>query len=292
MAPTTPLHDMKGKLCLVTGATSGIGFETALGLAKRGAHVVIAGRDRAKLARTARELQANSGGLAVETLQADLLRQSEVRRLAEEFRRRHDRLDVLVNNAGAIFFERRLTEDGFERTWALNHLAYFLLTLLLLDPLRAAENARIISVASSAHERGTLDFGNLQSERRFTPMRAYSRSKLANVLFTYALARRLQGGPVTANCLHPGVVATGFGHDTKGLFKIGLVIARRFFISAKRGAKTSIFLASSPSVAGQSGGYYAHSALATSSATSRDEALQEQLWKLSAAQTKTEGVAL
>lgn len=283
---------MNGKLCLITGATSGIGFETALGLAKLGARVVIAGRDRAKLARVVRDVQANSGGSAIETLEADLLRQSEVRRLADEFRRRHDRLDVLVNNAGAIFSERRLTEDGFERTWALNHLGYFLLTLLLLDPLRAAPSARIINVASAAHERGTLDFDNLQGERRFTPMSAYSRSKLANVLFTYALARRLQESSVTANCLHPGVVATGFGRETTGLFKIGLMIARRFFISAKRGAKTSIFLASSPSVAGQSGGYYARSAPATSLATSRDEALQERLWKLAVVQTKTTGVGL
>lgn len=284
--------DMRGRLCLVTGATSGIGFETARALAKLGAHVIVAGRDGAKLARIAQEVRAGSGGGAIETLQADLLRQSEVRRMAEEFRRRHDRLDVLVNNAGAIFFERRMTPDGFERTWALNHLAYFLLTLLLLEPLRAAPSARVINVASAAHERGTLDFDNLQSERLFTPMRAYSRSKLANVLFTYALARRLRGGSVTANCLHPGVVATGFGHDTKGLFKIGLTIARLFFISAKRGAKTSIFLASSPSIAGKSGGYYARSALATSSATSRNEALQERLWKLTAGQTKTEDVVL
>ncbi|MGH7057296.1 MAG: SDR family NAD(P)-dependent oxidoreductase, partial [Acetobacteraceae bacterium] len=180
--PLTP--QMTGKLCLVTGATSGIGRETALRLARLGARVVITGRDAGRLQETARYIRAASGDVSVETLQADLLRQSEVRNLAEEFKKGHDRLDVLVNNAGAIFFERRLTPDGYERTWALNHLAYFLLTLLLLDPLRAAESARIVNVASSAHERAALDFDDLQSERHFTPMGAYSRSKLANVLFT------------------------------------------------------------------------------------------------------------
>ncbi|MGH7058602.1 MAG: hypothetical protein ACREFZ_12170, partial [Acetobacteraceae bacterium] len=162
-------------------------------------------------------------------------------------------------------------------------------TLLLLDPLRAAESARIVNVASSAHERAALDFDDLQSERHFTPMGAYSRSKLANVLFTYALAGRLQGGTVTANCLHPGVVATGFGREARGLFKMGLSVARLFFLSARKGAETPLFLASSPDVAGVNGRYFAKRGPVASSARSRDEAAQERLWEVSVAQTGAQG---
>lgn len=272
---------MPDRIVLITGSTSGIGFETALGLARMGGRIVMHGRDPARLARAAAAVTAASGNKDVETLTADLLSQAGIRRLALEFTAAHDRLDVLVNNAGAIFPDRRLTEDGYERTWALNHLGYVALTLALIAPLRAAGGARIVNVASGAHQRATLEFDNLQAERRFAPMDAYSRSKLGNVFFTYALATRLEGSGITVNCLHPGVVATGFGRQMPGLFGLGIKLARPFFISARKGALTSIFLASSPEVAGLSGAYFAECRRANSSALSHDAGLSERLWRLS-----------
>ena len=277
---------LDGRITLVTGATSGIGFETALGLAQRGAHVVMLSRDAARLSAAARSISAASGNGRVETLPADLLSQEEIRRAAREFAASHDRLDVLINNAGAIFPDRRLTVDGYERTWALNHLAYVLLTLELMGSLRAAEKARIVIVASRAHSRTkTLDFDNLQGERHFAPMEAYSRSKLANVLFAYALSARLGEGGITANCLHPGVVATGFGRGTGGIFGLALQLARPFFISAKKGAETSLFVACSPEVAGVSGAYFADCRAARSSALTYDKEIRERLWRLALQQT-------
>ncbi len=281
---------MQGRIALITGATSGIGFETALGLARQGAHVVILGRDPMRLAAAERSIRSLSGNGNVQTLAADLLSQTEIRRAAREFSALHHRLDVLVNNAGAIFPDRRLTEEGYERTWALNHLGYVLLTLELLPPLRAAGQARIVNVASTAHARARLDFDNLQGERRFAPMDAYSRSKLANVLFTYALSSRLAGSGITANCLHPGVVATGFGRGMPGAFGLLIKLARPFFIKAGKGAKTSLFLASSPEVAGVSGAYFAGCRAVRSSALSYDEALRERLWQLSLEETNSTAV--
>lgn len=278
-------EEMQGKICLVTGATSGIGKETALGLARKGAHVAIVGRDEARSRETAAWIERQSGDRQVDFLVADLSSQAEVRRLAAALRSIYPRLDVLVNNAGAIFAKRELTVDGVERTWALNHLAQFLLTQLLLDRLEASAPARIVNVSSAAHESGTIAFDNLQGEKKYGGMRAYSQSKLANVLFTFALARRLAGKGVTANCLHPGVVATRFGQNAQGLVKTFFTLARPFLLTPEKGAVTSIYLASSPEVADVSGEYFVKCKPVPSSRLSADVALQEKLWELSERQT-------
>jgi len=278
-------QEMQSKLCLVTGATLGIGKETALGLARKGAHLVLVGRDAARTRETAAWIAKESGNPQVDLLIADLSSQAEVRRLAAEFKHKYPRLDVLLNNAGAIFTRRETTVEGFERTWALNHLAEFLLTHLLLDTLERSAPARIVNVASTAHTRGTIDFDNLQGEKKYSGIAAYARSKLANILFTYALARRLAGKGVTANCLHPGVVATGFGHNTPGLVKTLAGLARPFMTTPEKGAETSIYLASSPDVADISGKYFAKRKPIASSKLSYDEALQERLWEVSEKQT-------
>ncbi|MGA2793513.1 MAG: SDR family oxidoreductase [Roseiarcus sp.] len=278
-------HEMQGKICLVTGATLGIGKETALGLARKGAHVVIVGRDESRTRQTAAWIAKESGNAQVDFLVADLSSQAEVRRLAAAFASIYPRLDVLINNAGAIFTKRELTVDGVERTWALNHLAEFLLTKLLLDKLAASAPARIVNVSSDAHTGGAIAFDNLQGEKKYGGMRAYAQSKLANILFTFALARRLAGKGVTANCLHPGVVATGFGHNTPGLVNTLLSLARPFLLTPEKGAATSIYLASSPEVANVSGKYFVKCKPAASSKLSTDVALQEKLWELSERQT-------
>ncbi|MDQ6703011.1 MAG: SDR family oxidoreductase [Pseudomonadota bacterium] len=278
-------QEMQGKICLVTGATLGIGKETALGLARKCAKVVIVGRDEARARATRSAIVAAFGNAQVDFLVADLSSQAEVRRLAEEFKRKYSRLDVLLNNAGAIFTKREITVDGFERTWALNHLAEFLLTQLLLDTLEASAPARIVNVASAAHTSGTIAFDNLQGEKKYSGISAYNQSKLANILFTFALARRLAGKGVIASCLHPGVVATGFGRNTPGLIKTLVSLARPFLMTPEKGAGTSIYLASSPEVANVSGKYFAKCRPIASSKLSNDVALQEKLWELSVQQT-------
>jgi retinol dehydrogenase 12 len=278
-------QDMQGKICLVTGATLGIGKETALGLARMGAHVVIVGRDEQRSATTAAWIAQQSGNRQVDYLVADLSLQAEVRRLAASINARYPRLDVLINNAGAIFTKRGLTAEGFERTWALNHLAEFLLTQLLLDKLRVSAPARIVNVSSRAHMRGAIAFDNLQGEKKYGGMSIYSQSKLANILFTFALARRLAGTGVTVNCLHPGVVATGFGHNTPGFLKTVLGLLRPFLITAEKGAATSIYLASSPEVANVTGEYFDKCKPIAPSKLAADVALQERLWTLSEGQT-------
>ncbi len=279
--------EMQGKIFLVTGATLGIGKETALGVARKGGRVVIVGRDEARTNETAAWIVRESGNPQVDHLVADLSSQAEVRRLAAAFDSRYPRLDVIINNAGAIFMKRELTVDGLERTWALNHLAEFLLTRLLLGKLQASAPARIVNVSSDAHTAGAIAFDNLQGEKKYRGMRAYAQSKLANVLFTFALARRLTGKRVTANCLHPGVVATGFGHNTPGLVNAILNLARPFLLTAEQGAATSIYLASAPEVAEVSGEYFVKCKPATPSKQSTDVALQDKLWELSERQTAT-----
>jgi retinol dehydrogenase-12 len=276
---------MQGRICLVTGATLGIGKETALGLARKGAQVVIVGRDEARTRATAEWIAREAGGPPVDYFVADLSSQAEVRRLAAAYKSKYSRLDVLVNNAGAVFTQREISIDGYERTWALNHLAEFLLTQLLLDTLEASAPARIVNVSSAAHTSGKIDFDNLRGEKKYSGIATYSQSKLANVLFTYALARRLAGKGVTANCLHPGVVATGFGHNTPGLVKTLVSLARPFLITPEKGAATSIYLASSPEVANVTGEYFAKCRPVASSKLSEDVALQEKLWEISVRQT-------
>ncbi|MFZ6019169.1 MAG: SDR family NAD(P)-dependent oxidoreductase, partial [Chloroflexota bacterium] len=215
------------KKVLITGGTDGIGKVTALELAKRGAHVIIIGRNPQKTEQTVREIREQSDNPRVDFLIADLSEQEQVRRVAAEYRHRYDQLHVLINNAGAFFAKRELTADGLEKTFALNHLAYFLLTHLLLDLLTKSAPARIINVSSAAHFGGKINFDDLNAEKSYSGWGAYSNSKLMNVLFTYELARRLQGSGVTVNCLHPGFVATQFGKNNGGLIGLGLSLVQR-----------------------------------------------------------------
>ncbi len=276
---------MEGKTVLVTGATNGIGKVTARELARMGARVVIAGRDPARTEHALAELRRASGNDDVHAMVADLSVQSEVRRLAGEFLQQNDALHVLVNNAGAVFTERTTTADGIERTFATNHLNYFLLTRLLVERLKESAPARIVNVSSRAHERSAIAFDDLQAERSYTPMRVYGQSKLANVLFTYELARRLEGTGVTANCLHPGVVRTGFGKNNSDrygrLFAAAVRAAGLFFVSPEKGAETSVYLASSPDVDGITGRYFARCRATPSNAASHDIDAAQRLWEIS-----------
>lgn len=272
---------MQGRVCLVTGATSGIGRAAALALARRGATVVAVGRDRARGERVLEELRA-AGGRDAALLLADLSSQAEVRRLAADFLARHERLDVLVNNAGGIFPQRRLSVDGVELTLAVDHLAPFLLTALLAERLARSAPARVVTVSSDAHRVGRIDLDDLQLERRWTPMRAYAQAKLANVLFTRALARRMAERDVTANALHPGVVATNFAGDATGIVRLVFRLARPFSLSPERGADTLVYLASSPEVTAVTGGYFEKRRQRRPSRAAEDEALAEALWERSA----------
>lgn len=281
MSAPSPLA---GKVCLVTGATSGVGRATAQALARLGATVELVARCAEKAEFVQAEIQAQTGNPNVSWLLADLSDLAQVRRLAGAFRQRHNELHVLVNNAGAIFARRQETVDGLERTFALNHLSYFLLTCELLPLLRASAPARIINVSSDAHRSGgfsTLDFDDLQSRRRYFSFTAYGRSKLANVLFTYALARRLAGSSVTANAMHPGFVRSGFGSGNGPLWAAIYRVINRFALSPEQGAETAIYLAASPEVEGQTGQYYHLCRPVRSSAASYDQAAQERLWAIS-----------
>lgn len=270
--------DMSGKVCVVTGANSGIGKETALGLARMKADLVIVCRDQQRGQRALEEIESKSGNRGVELMICDLSSQAQIRRLAGEFKQKHDRLDVLVNNAGVIMTRRRVTEDGLESTFAINHLAYFLLTNLLLDLIKQSAPARIVNVSSTVHKSATIDFNDLQGERSYSAMRAYGQSKLANVLFTYELARRLEGTGVTVNTLHPGVIATNIFRDISGV--VGAA-AKLFLKSPKRGSETSIYLATSPDVEGVTGRYFDDMRAVRSSPESYDEAIAGRLWRVS-----------
>jgi len=277
---------MGEKVFLITGGNSGIGKETAVEIAKTEATVVIVARDRARGEKALEEIESRSRG-RVSLMLADLSSQKEVRALAREFASKHSRLDVLVNNAGAVFGERRLSADGIEMTLALNHLGYFLLTHELLDLLRASAPSRIVNVASDAHRSAKLRLDDLQFERDYMSFRVYSHSKLANVMFTYELARRLEGSAVTTTALHPGVVATNFGNSGGPLLRWGIRLVRPFFISASKGARTSVHLATSPEVEGVSGKYFDNEREILSSPASYDEAAQRRLWAESERLTET-----
>jgi retinol dehydrogenase 14 len=280
---TQPAAAMAGETCLVTGATSGIGKATAAGLARLGAGVVLVARDPARGQAAVAELQGATGNPRVELLMADLSSQASIRQAAEAYRRGHDRLDVLVNNAGGQWANRHTTEDGLELTFALNHLAYFLLTNLLLDPLKAGAPARVVNVTSSAQAFGDIHLDDLQfKRRRYRGQAAYNQSKLANVLFTYELARRLEGGGVTVNCGVPGVTRTNFGRDDSGaVMRLLTPLGRPFMRSPEQGADTFVWLASSPEVEGATGGYYARRRARRSSRRSYDTELAGRLWRVS-----------
>lgn len=265
---------------MVTGATSGVGKATALELARMGATVVMVGRDRAKGEAVQSEIKTRSGNDNIDLLLADLSVQASIRQLAENFQQHYTQLHVLINNAGVYMLTRRETVDGLEMTFAVNQLAPFLLTNLLLDVLKASAPARIVSVSSASHESASLDMDDLQSKKRYTFMGSYGQSKAALVMFTYELARRLDGTGVTANCLHPGFVATNIAQSGVGPFVRAVVkfIFSNFGISPEEGAKTSIYLATSPEVEGVTGKYFVKSIPKRSAAITYDESLQRQLW--------------
>jgi NAD(P)-dependent dehydrogenase (short-subunit alcohol dehydrogenase family) len=270
---------MDGRVCVVTGATSGIGKATAAALARQGAQLVLVSRDRGRGEAAAAEVAA-AGGPAPRLEVADLSSMAQVRALAGRLAAL-DRIDVLVNNAGMMAAERRVTEDGYEEVFAVNHLAPFLLTGLLLGQLTASGPARVVTVASGAHTAARLDLDDVQLERGWESWRAYANSKLANILFTRELARRLAGTPVTANCAHPGVVRTRFGRETPQPMRTAVLLARPFLLSPQRGARTVVYLATSPAVATATGGYYVKGQRREPSPAARDAGTARRLWQLS-----------
>jgi len=272
---------MAGKVCLVTGANSGIGLEITCGLAEKGARVVMVARDADRGEAALAEVVSRTGNDRVELLLCDLSSQRHIRELASAVLASCERLDVLVNNAGLTLGEYHLTENGIEMTFAVNHLAPFLLTNLLLDRLRASAPARVVTVASDAHRGNTIDLEDVSAKRGYSSWRAYGASKLANILFTGELARRLEGSGVTATCLHPGVVRTGFGRRGPLFIRLWFGLMGHFLLSPEKGADTAIWLASSPEVEGASGGYYEKRRLRQPSKAARDRHSAAGLWDLS-----------
>jgi len=266
------------RIALVTGASAGIGLYTALGLARAGFCVVMAGRDGARLERARRMVVERSGGARVETTLADFASLATVRGLAERVLATHDRLDLLVNNAGLIAPRFQLSADGYELTVAVNHLAPFLLTNLLLDRLRASAPARIVTVASQAHRGARIDVAALAGRADWSPLKAYGRSKLCNILFTRALARRLEGSGVVAACLHPGVVATAIGDRAGRIAGFGWRLVKPFLVTPEKGAATSLFLAAAPDPAPFHGAYVIGKRVAEPDPAALDDALGEKLW--------------
>ncbi len=273
---------LRGRTCVVTGATSGIGKETALGLAHLGGTVILAGRNPEKGEQVRQEIVSRTGSSSVDFMVLDLSSQASIRAFVEAFKAGHHKLHVLVNNAGLYTRRRNLTVDGFESTFAVNHLGSFLLTNLLVDLIKASAPARIISVASEAQRSGRIDFDDPQLEKNFSGFRAYTQSKLANIMFTYELARRLEGTGVTANCLHPGGVRTNFAGQDGGIMRILMRMMWPLLLSPERGAQTPLYLASSAEVEGVTGGYFIKGARARSSPLSYDEEACRKLWEMSA----------
>ena len=273
---------MRDRVCLITGATSGIGRVTAEALALRGATLVMVARDAQRAEEHVQRIRHATGNPRVNFLVADLSSMASVRALADAFLASHPSLHVLVNNAGALFMRHVHTIDGYEMTFALDHLAPFLLTNLLRDALIASAPARVVTVSSAAHASAQIEFDDLMYEhRRYGPLSAYGQAKLANVLFTYELARRLHGTDVTANTLHPGFVATGFAKNNGALYRVAMSLLSPFAISPARGAETSIYLAASPDVAGISGKYFTRCQPTASSAATYDSEAQHRLWDVS-----------
>jgi NAD(P)-dependent dehydrogenase (short-subunit alcohol dehydrogenase family) len=277
------LDTMEGKTVVITGATSGIGQVAAETLAKTGARIVLVARDKSRADAILARLRSSAPGVAHSVHFADLTRLAEMKRVALQIADQEPRIDVLINNAGALFGKHRLTEDGLEYTFALNHMAYFVLTAGLRARLSASRPARIISTASASHQRATLDFDDLQSVKSFGAVKAYGRSKLCNILFTRELARRLNGTGVTANCLHPGFVATRIADQSDGLISYLAWVAKFFAISPAQGAETMIYLASSPEVADVTGQYFYKCAPIAPSSSARDDRSALLLWERSAA---------
>jgi NAD(P)-dependent dehydrogenase (short-subunit alcohol dehydrogenase family) len=279
---------MKNKIVMITGATSGIGAVAAMELARLGATVVGVGRNPEKCTSVAARIQKETNNPYVEYLVADLASQAQVRQLVETFNAKYTNLDVLVNNAGAYFSTRQESAEGIEMTFALNHLNYFLLTNLLLDNLKASAPARVINVSSNAHWSSRINFADIEGRRRYSSWTAYGQSKVANVLFTYELARRLDGNGMTANALHPGFVASGFGHNNRDLIGWGTRVAQKIAgRTPEEGAQTITYLVSSPEVEGVSGKYFVDKKAVPSSPASYDEGSARRLWELSEAMSGT-----
>lgn len=273
---------MFGKICIVTGATSGIGKATARVLAQLGATVIVVGRSPKKSKATVSYIQKQTGNPRVEFMLADLSSQKDIYKLAQQFNSQYQDLHVLINNAGALFTTRQQSVDGIEMTFSLNYLNYFLLTNLLLDKLKASAPARIVNMAASAHKFvREVNFNNLESQEKYSGWQAYAQSKLCTLLFTYELARRLEGTRITVNTLHPGVIATHFGHNAKGLIGWMIHLTNLFAHGPERGAQTSIYLATSPSVEGVTGKYFVKKKEVTSSAASYNPATAKRLWQVS-----------
>ena len=272
---------MGGKVVLITGGTSGIGKAAATALAGMGATVVITGRNEERGKRALQEIREESGNDGVELILADLTVQDEVRRLAEELRERHNQLEVLVNNAGLVLSERTETPDGIETQLAINHLAPFLLTNLLLDLLKESAPSRIVTVSSDAHRWAKIDLDDLQSRKRYRGMQVYGKTKLANIMFTYELAERLEGTGVTVNCMHPGGVNTNFGNNQGGPMNLLFRLFKPFMRSPEQGADTLIYLASSPEVEGMTGKYLADRKVKAASDAAYDETTRKRLWEAS-----------
>ncbi|MGD9093640.1 MAG: SDR family oxidoreductase [Anaerolineales bacterium] len=286
MSQTSSLkRALSSQIILVTGATSGVGAVTALELARLGATVVLAGRNEDRCQETVESILVKTGNEAVDYLIADLSSQSDIRRLAAEFQSRYRRLDVLVNNAGAYFFRRQESIDGLEMTLALNHLSYFLLTNLLLDTLQASAPARVVNVSSSAHYGNPIDFDDLGSQKNYGLMKVYGRSKFANILFTYELARRMAGTGVTANALHPGFVRTNIARNNGWYMHLVMPLVLTRAISPEEGARTSIYLASSPDVIDVTGKFFIKCQETPSDPATYNEDDAQRLWEISAALT-------
>lgn len=275
------MTDLSGKTALVTGASSGIGLEASVKLAKNGAEVLMVARDPKRGEAARADVARRSGSDAVSLLLCDFGSQAAIRALADEVKSKAARLDILVNNAGSVSSKRQVTEDGIEQTFAVNHLGYFLLTNLLLDLVVASAPARIVNVSSVGHRQGTLDFEDIGFERGYGIMKAYSRSKLANVLFTSELARRLEGKRVTVNALHPGAVATHIWSHAPAIARPLLAVAKLFMISPEEGGDRIVYLATSPEVEGKTGGYYEKNRLVTPARLARDSTLASRLWTFS-----------
>jgi len=272
---------MAGRVCIVTGANSGIGKATAMGLAEMGATVILVCRSKEKGEAALSEIRGKSGNNSLDLMLADMSSMRSVRQLASEFRRKYDRLHVLVNNAGLFMFTRTTTGDRLETTFEVDYLSHFLLTGLLIDLLKASAPSRLVEVSSVAHYNGHIDFDDLQGEKGYGGWKAYSQAKLAQVLFTYELARRLKGTGVTANCLHPGAVATNIWSRPLGRAGFIMKLLRLFMMGPEGGAKTPIYLASSPDVEGVSGKYFTNKKEKESSKESNDEQVARRLWLVS-----------
>ncbi|MFL6690272.1 MAG: SDR family oxidoreductase [Alphaproteobacteria bacterium] len=273
---------MRDKVVVITGATSGIGEVAADRLAQKGARIVFVARDRARGEEMRKHLRAIAGHTDHVVHYGDLSRLSEMKRIGQQIAATEPLIDVLINNAGALFAHRQMTEDGLERSFALNHLSYFVITKLLLERLRATPGARIVSTSSDAHKRARLNFGDLQSASSYSGFAVYGRTKLMNILFTRELAKRLAGTGVTANCLHPGFVATRFGDQSGGFLSLAVRLAKNIAITPEQGAETIIYLASSPAVEGKTGGYYYKCRLETPSRAAQSDADAVRLWEISA----------